>query len=342
MINSRTETPTMEWYEDVLGNQYRVQATWEHIDIVRAKALLANQAGIQRPISHAKSSTYVEAIHKGEWIQSLATIHVADTGKLLDGQHRLRAIVDAGKSGMRCLVISGLPESTASYFDQGRPRSLEAVIKGQGIPNSKEMAATVKMMYQIYNSTTTPPRNEVGKRIALDNPRLQSSVAEAKRMKDDTHIAVPVLAGAYFALRSHYGKERVEEFFEILTLGGSTRKEPHHPITRLFTTIQSEWQKLQVSSDTRALLGGPKQSGGPPGSNSATTAMRFTLMAWILQSFDTWIGRGHTKRLRQMGGKEEVSMYLNGLTYYLRRHLHVRTSYQDDIENILEEVEEIG
>ena len=342
MINSMTTTPTMEWDEDVLGKQYRVQATWEHIDIVRAKALLANQVGIQRPISHAKASTYVEAIHKGEWIQSLATIHIADTGKLLDGQHRLRAIVDAGKGGIRCLVISGLPESAASYFDQGRPRSLEAVIRGQGIPNSKEMAATVKMLHQLYHNTMTPPRNEVGKRIAQDNINLQVAVAEAKRMKDDAHIAVPILAGTYHVLRSYYGKELVEEFFEIFTLGGSTRKEPHHPITRLFTTVQGEWQRLQVNSDTRALLGGPKQSGGLPGANNSLPSMRFTLIAWICQSFETWIGQGDTRRLRQMCENEEVSKYVDAFTTKLRHCLNIRTSYQDEIENILEEVEEIG
>ena len=342
MEYSRTATPTMEWYEYVLGKRYLVQAKWEHIDSVRANALLTNQVGIQRHISHAKASTYIEAMHKNEWIQSMTAIHIADTGKLLDGQHRLRAIVDAGKSGMRCLVISGLPESTASYFDQGRPRSLEAVIKGQGIPNSKEMAATVKMMYQLYHNTMTPPRNEVGKRISQDNKNLQFAVAEAKRMKDDAHIAVPILAGTYFVLRSHYGKELVEEFFEIFTLGGSTRKEPHHPITRLFTTVQGEWQRLQVNSDTRALLGGPKQSGGLPGSNNSTPAMRFTLIAWICQSFETWIGQGDTRRLRQMCENEEVSRYIDAFINKLRQYLKIRTSYQDEIENMLEEAEELG
>jgi len=341
MEYGKTETSTMEWYEYVLGNRYRVQAKWEHIDIVRAKALLANQVGIQRHISYAKANTYVEAMHNGEWIQSLALIHIADTGKLLDGQHRLRAIVDAGKDNIRCLVISGLPESTAAYFDQGRPRSLESVIKGQGIPNSKEMAATVKMMYQLYHNTATPPRNEVGKRIAEDNINLQISVAEAIRMKDAAHMAVPVLAGTHFVLRSHYSKERVDEFFEILTLGGSTRKEHHHPITRLFTTVQDEWEKLQVSSDTRALLGGPKRSGGLPGLNNSIPSMRFTLIAWVYQSFETWIGQGDTLRLRKMCANEEVAKYIDAFTRKLRQCLNIRTSYKDEIENILEEVEDL-
>jgi hypothetical protein len=338
MINSRIATPTMEWHEDVLGKLYRVQATWEHIDIVRAKALLNNQVGVQRHISHAKASTYVQAIHKGEWIQSLAAIHIADTGKLLDGQHRLRAIVDAGKGGIRCLVISGLPESTAPYFDQGRPRSLGEVLKGQGIANSKEMAATVKLLYQLYENTTTPPRNELGKRIAEDNPGLQLFVAEAKRMKDDTHTAVPVVAATYFVLSSHYDPKDVDEFFEILTLGGSTRKEHHHPITRLFTKAKEEWQKLQVSSDTRALLGGPKQSGGLPGSNTSLPSMRFVMIAWMCQSFETWMGQGDTKRLRDMCEIEEVPRYINAFTTKLRKYLQVRKGYQNEIENTLEEV----
>ena len=341
MEYSRTATPTMEWYEYVLGKRYLVQAKWEHIDSVRANALLTNQVGIQRHISHAKASTYIEAMHKNEWIQSMTAIHIADTGKLLDGQHRLRAIVDAGKDNIRCLVISGLPESTAAYFDQGRPRSLESVIKGQGIPNSKEMAATVKMMYQLYHNTATPPRNEVGKRIAEDNINLQISVAEAIRMKDAAHMAVPVLAGTHFVLRSHYSKERVDEFFEILTLGGSTRKEHHHPITRLFTTVQDEWEKLQVSSDTRALLGGPKRSGGLPGLNNSIPSMRFTLIAWVYQSFETWIGQGDTLRLRKMCANEEVAKYIDAFTRKLRQCLNIRTSYKDEIEDTLEEVEDL-
>jgi len=335
---SRTGTHTMEWYETVLGKRYRIVARWEYIDSNQAKALLNNQVGVQRNISHAKASSFVQAMHKGEWIQSLAAIHISDTGKLLDGQHRLRAIVDAGR-GMFCLVISGHPESTASYFDQGRPRSLENVIKGLGLPNAKEMAATVKMLYQLYDSTLTPPRNEVGKRIAEDNPTLQDAVAKAIRMKEDAHISVPVLAGTYFILSSHHGKERVEEFFEILTLGGSTRKEPNHPITRLFTTIRDEWQKLQVSTDTKALLGGPKQSGGVPGSNYSLPAMRYTLIAWICESFETWMGG--SKRLRKMCAMEEVAKYTDAFTEKLRQRLSVRKSYRDDIEDILEEAEDL-
>ena len=336
MEYSKTETPTMEWYEYVLGKRYRVQAKWEHIDIVRAKALLTNQVGIQRHISHAKANTYVEAIHNSEWIQSLAIIHIADTGKLLDGQHRLRAIADAGRGDIHCLVISGLPESTAAYFDQGRPRSLESVIKGQGIPNSKEMAATVKLLYQLYHNTTTPPRNEIGKRIAEDNHLLELSVAEAKRMKDDTHMAVPVVAATHFVLSCRYGRDCVDEFFEILTLGGSTRKEHHHPITRLFTSVKDEWQKLQVNSDTRALLGGPKQAGGLPGSNNSMPSMRFTLIAWMYQSFEAWIDQG---RLRKICAHEEVPRYTDAFTHILRQCLNLRTSYQDEIENILEEID---
>jgi len=337
---SRTGTHTMEWYETVLGKRYRIVARWEYIDSNQAKALLNNQVGVQRNISHAKASSFVQAIHKGEWIQSLAAIHISDTGKLLDGQHRLRAIVDAGR-GMFCLVISGHPESTASYFDQGRPRSLENVIKGQGLPNAKEMAATVKMLYQLYDSTSTPPRNEVGKRIAEDNPTLQDAVAKAIRMKEDAHIAVPVLAGTYFVLSSYYGKKHVDNFFEILTDGGPTRKEHYDPITRLFTTVREEWMKLQVGSDTRALLGGPKQSGGLPGSNNSQPAMRYTLIAWICQSFETWVGLGPTERLRKMCAMEEVAKYTDAFTEKLRQHLNVRKSYQDEIEHILEEAEDL-
>jgi len=66
------------------------------------------------------------------------------------------------------------------------------------------------------------------------------------------------------------------------------------------------------------------------------------LIAWICQSFETWIGQGDTRRLRQMCENEEVSRYIDAFINKLRKYIKIRTSYQDEIENMLEEAEELG
>jgi len=39
---------------------------------------------------------------------------------------------------------------------------------------------------------------------------------------------------------------------------------------------------------------------------------------------------------------EEVSRYIDAFINKLRKYLKIRTSYQDEIENMLEEAEELG
>lgn len=76
----------------------------------RAKALLdANSKN--RPISKYAVTRLADAIRRGEWIANGATIVVGHDGVLLDGQHRLSAIVAAGTSVPTLLVTGADPRA---------------------------------------------------------------------------------------------------------------------------------------------------------------------------------------------------------------------------------------
>jgi hypothetical protein len=65
---------------------------------------------------------YARAMKDGDWKLTPEPIIIADTGRLLNGQHRLNALVQAEVS-LRMLVITNVSEDTFSALDRGQSRS---------------------------------------------------------------------------------------------------------------------------------------------------------------------------------------------------------------------------
>jgi hypothetical protein len=58
----------------------------------------------------------------GDWVLTPEPIVIADTGRLLNGQHRLHALVQA-KVSLRMLVITNVSEDVFTALDRGKSRS---------------------------------------------------------------------------------------------------------------------------------------------------------------------------------------------------------------------------
>jgi hypothetical protein len=63
------------------------------------------------------------AMRRGEWLPTHQGIAFAESGHLIDGQHRLVAIIKAGIA-QQMLVVHGVPDSAFSVLDIGAKRSI--------------------------------------------------------------------------------------------------------------------------------------------------------------------------------------------------------------------------
>lgn len=68
--------------------------------------MAANNHPNQRPINKATVRILAERIHRGHWDPTAGQIVVDSTGRVVDGQHRLAAIVKSGKP-VKCAIIRG-------------------------------------------------------------------------------------------------------------------------------------------------------------------------------------------------------------------------------------------
>lgn len=114
-----------------------------------AQELLSANTG-NRSISRGLVSKYARDMKEGRWAYNGSAILVADTGKLLDGQHRLLACVSADKP-FQSLIVRGLPESIMATVDAGRKRSASDMLGMGGVTNAAVLAAAIRTTVNYLN-----------------------------------------------------------------------------------------------------------------------------------------------------------------------------------------------
>lgn len=93
--------------------------------------------------NRAASKRHIEFLSaqmkSGKWKFGGDPIRVAASGRILDGQHRLQAIIEANYTG-EFLVIRGMDESVFDVLDTGKPRGAADVLEIKKIPQSTKIA----------------------------------------------------------------------------------------------------------------------------------------------------------------------------------------------------------
>lgn len=97
-----------------------------------AEMLTANS--VNRKVRPRLVRTYAEDMRQGLWRSTGEAIKVSRSGSLLDGQHRLSAIVESGKT-IEMLVVSGLADDTQELMDQGAARVAADALAMHGFQN---------------------------------------------------------------------------------------------------------------------------------------------------------------------------------------------------------------
>lgn len=101
----------------------------------------------QRVLAEKVVDAYTHDMVNGRWEITGDTIKVDTEGALIDGQHRLHAVIRAGVP-IQMFVARGIATDTFAVLDQGRKRSFADYLAGLKVENSTTVAAAVgKLAY---------------------------------------------------------------------------------------------------------------------------------------------------------------------------------------------------
>ena len=173
------------------------------------------------------------AITRGEWKLNGETICVSAQGRLLQGQHRCKAVCLAG-IGIWTVMVSGVDESVFHTYDTGIGRTVGDVLQIEGQPNARLRAAISVLVHKMRtagdpyhgNPDYQPTRQQQIDLIASD-PLIGEAASDITSKKWCTKHMTQSLGG--FCLVVFRRKDRVaaDAFFESLETGiGLTKNSP--------------------------------------------------------------------------------------------------------------------
>jgi hypothetical protein len=162
-----------------------------------------------RALSDSRVDEYSEEMTRGAWKENGDTIRFSKTGKLLDGQHRLTAIVRSGTT-QRMFVAVGLDDETQVTVDTGKKRAPSDVLSIEGL-EKWESANLGAAMHAIINVTSGAPWHSTVRRTNhevrdfwLEHPRLGDSLRLVKglpRTYPPIHHSKAIALHYFFAMR---------------------------------------------------------------------------------------------------------------------------------------------
>lgn len=103
-----------------------------------------------RNVSHAKVNQYSREMKSGKWMYDTGElIKISETGVIMDGQHRLEAIITAN-TPVYMHVATGIKEDRFKVLDTGKSRSASDIFKINGVKNSSQIPGIINIYNNVY------------------------------------------------------------------------------------------------------------------------------------------------------------------------------------------------
>lgn len=121
----------------------------------KAQELLSRNT-MNRSVKEAVVRRYADDMTRGFWKRNGETIKIANDGTILDGQHRLLAVI---KSGVPLVteVTTGLDKDSIYTIDCGSARSSSDSLKIEGVKNYRAVASVCTAFIMTFESDSLEP-----------------------------------------------------------------------------------------------------------------------------------------------------------------------------------------
>lgn len=216
---------------------------YEHITPQRAEQLL-DRMPVNRRVKHQRVSTLVNAMLAGDFDPyNGESIKIDSNGNLVDGQHRLEAIVQS-RIPFDLLVVRGVKPEALYTVDTGAARKLTDALAMEGEVNISYLSATIRGSISFARNEMgeypgTPVTTVQALRFLEEHPSLRDSALAAgnytSRSRTYGRILTPITYGPLHWLFSKYSPTDADFFFDRVSIGDEISQD--HPAWVLRRTV---------------------------------------------------------------------------------------------------------
>ncbi|MEU3417705.1 hypothetical protein [Streptomyces murinus] len=193
-------------------------------------AELLSRRTCNRPVNRGNVSALAESMVCGRWQlthQGIALDGPLETGAVIDGQHRLHAVVMANTT-VPMMVFENMSRETLPVLDTGRRRSAADTLSLSGEKDAGLLASTVRHVHlylSLPNAPWTGPKarmsnDQVLETLAKDPDGYRRAAAVGRRLGAQIHILPTAAAvGYYVTVGGSTSATWVEEWLSGLASG---------------------------------------------------------------------------------------------------------------------------
>lgn len=214
-----------------------------------------------RPLSRSTVRGFADAMRRGEWLVTHQGVAFDTAGVLVDGQHRLAAVIEADVS-VEMTVFTEVPAGTFDVLDTGKKRNAADVLAIEGEKSTALLAAMVRTVWQYENR---PDQSWSGGAAAVSNhqivqaleqnPGLRDYVPVADRVAGETGMIKSAAGAASFLVdRANPRKKgKLAEWHDGLVEGAGLSKSDPRLVFRktMFAMARKQAGVVQRRRDTR-------------------------------------------------------------------------------------------
>jgi hypothetical protein len=165
-----------------------------------------------RNIRRGKVLRLASDMLNGDWEYTGESIKFDTAGKLMDGQHRLLAIMESGVT-ITTLVVTGLKPESMLVLDQVTPRSTADALHLSGVTQATKVAAVLKLINSKGDSTQSTLTNAQALELLESYPEVVEITRVVGGM-DLKKLAPPATLGYAYWLIARVNPQGGPEFFE--------------------------------------------------------------------------------------------------------------------------------
>lgn len=225
-----------------------------------AKDLLVSNTD-NRPIKLKIVDRYANDIKYDRWKENTGeTIKISESGRILDGQHRLHAIIKAG-TGVKFHLATGLNDSVFDVIDTGNNRSNSDIFHISGALNATALSGVIQAYMAIKLSKIKIKQSSLTNKMVLDiyneSPEeWQNIVRKSKNWYNafSRILSRSVIAGLYKNFVEKSDEETANDFFNQLCLGKEYTNETIILLRKKLTDDRISNVKLPISAKYELII----------------------------------------------------------------------------------------
>ncbi|MGW2223869.1 hypothetical protein [Streptomyces formicae] len=195
-----------------------------------------------RPVRKRAVTDYARDMAAGQWRLNGEAIKFAADGTLLDGQHRLHALIESG-TAIPLMVVTGLANETQETMDAGRKRTTADALSLRGEGNATVLASILKRVWMWdqgdykFGQNYTPTTAECAA-LLKQRPEIYRSVEIAVRSHQAFRYLPQSVVGTAHHVLSRVDLESAVWFFARIADGAEL--PAGHPVLTLRNRVMTD------------------------------------------------------------------------------------------------------